>query len=196
MIPEVHNKMPLYKKKSFGIIIMILLIAVGSVAGCFHSISEMYSDVTDIFEDGVDDDDECIESYIEDRIDIAADICKIARKNLDPSDDSKLITELSDTAGALKTALDAENISDIKEKNDALSDSMSAVYSALRSTSDISSKDKLDYRDMYADFESLGDQIRNDPYNTAALEYNKKTSGALAALIKKITPAHDAVMFN
>lgn len=188
--------MPLYKKKSFGIIIMILLIAVGSVAGCLKSISEMYSDVTDIFQDGVDDDDECIESYIEDRADIATDMCRIARKNLDSSDDNKLITELSDTAGALKTALDAENISNIKEKNDTLSDAMSAVYSALRSTSDISSKDKLDYRDMYADFESLGDQIRNDPYNTAALEYNKKTSGALAALIKKITPAHDAVMFN
>ncbi len=188
--------MPLYKKKSFGIIIMILLIAVGSVAGCFKSISEMYSDVTDIFEDGVDDDDECIESYIEDRADIATDICKIARKNLDSSTDNKLITELSDTAGALKTALDAENINGIKEKNDALSDSMSAVYNALRSTSDISSKDKLEYRDLYADFESLGDAIRNDPYNTAALEYNKKTSGALAALIKKITPAHDAVMFN
>ena len=188
--------MPLYKKKSFGIIIMILLIAVGSVAGCFKSISEMYSDVIDIFEDGVDDDDECIESYIEDRADIAADMCRIAHKNLDSSTDNKLITELSETAGALKTALDAENISNITEKNDALSDSMSAVYSALRSASDISSKDKLEYRDLYADFESLGDQIRNDPYNTAALEYNKKTSGALAALIKKIIPAHDAVMFN
>ena len=123
-------------------------------------------------------------------------MCKIARKNLYSSEDDKLISELSDAAGALTTALDTEDIADIKEKNDALTDAMSSVYSAMRSAGDISSNDKLEYRDLYADFESFGDQIRNDPYNTAALEYNKKTSGPLASLIKNITPAHDAVIFS
>lgn len=188
--------MPLYKKRSFGIIIMILLMLIGSLAGCFKTVSGLYDDVIDIFEDGANDDDECIESYIEERADIAADMCRLARKNLYSSEDDKLISELSDAAGALSTALDAEDIADIKEKNDALTDAMSSVYSAMRSAGDISSNDKLEYRDLYADFESFGDQIRNDPYNTAALEYNKKTSGPLASLIKNITPAHDAVMFS
>lgn len=188
--------MPLYKKRSFGIIVMILLILIGSLAGCFKTVNGMYDDVIDIFEDGVDDDDECIESYIEERADIASDMCKLARKNLDTSEADKLITELSDAAGALNAALDAEDIADIKQKNDALTDAMSGVYSAMRSSSGISSQDKLQYRDLYADFESFGDQIRNDPYNTAALAYNKKTSGPLASLVKKITPAHDAVMFS
>ena len=53
--------MPLYKKRSFGIIIMILLMLIGSLAGCFKTVSGLYDDVIDIFEDGVNDDDECIE---------------------------------------------------------------------------------------------------------------------------------------
>lgn len=95
---------------------MILLMLIGSLAGCFKTVSGLYDDVIDIFEDGANDDDECIESYIEERADIAADMCRIARKNLYSSEDDKLISELSDAAGALSTALDAEDIADIKEK--------------------------------------------------------------------------------
>ena len=192
--------MPIYKKRSFGAAIMVLLIAAGSIIGCFTTLNGMYSDVLDVFEDGADQDDECVQEYLIQRADIGADICKLSRKYLDSSKNDTLITALSDAAGDLKIAADADDdelqLADLKTKNDALSAAMNDVYSALRSTSDIPSQDKLQYRDLYAEFESLGDMIRNDPYNTAALEYNNKTSGPLASLTKKITPAHDAVMFS
>jgi hypothetical protein len=183
--------MSIYKTKTGGILIMVLLIVLGSFIGCFLSLNSMYSNVKNIFENGEDNDGICVMNDLMKRADCAVNMCTVARRYLSGTDAS-LTDTLSDASGKLKNA---GNISAMKKADDELEYAMKAVYDALESDTSVTAQDEKLYAGLYAEFKSRGDTIQHDAYNTAASEYNEKTAGVMASVVKKITPAKEAVVF-
>lgn len=181
------------KTKPAGILLMVLLVAVCSLFGCFRSLNAMYADVERIFENGSEGDGICVKNDLLQRADCAVNMCTVARKNLTGTKQA-LTDDLSEAAGALKSS-EKGSIAAMKACNEDLQTAMDSVYSALEADAGISASDRKLYRQEYAEFESRADTIRHDPYNTAAAEYNQKTGSFPATVTKLLTSADDAEIF-
>lgn len=181
------------RTKPAGILLMVLLIAAGSLLGCLRSLNSMYGDVEQIFANGADGDGICVKNDLLKRADCAVNLCTVARKNLTGSQ-AALTDTLSEAAGALQ-ASEKGSIAAMKACNEDLQAAMDSVYSALEASTEISPSDQRLYRQEYAEFESRADTIRHDPYNTAAAEYNRKTGSFPATAVKFLTSADDAEIF-
>ncbi|MGN1349439.1 MAG: hypothetical protein ACI4VM_00395 [Anaerovoracaceae bacterium] len=180
------------RTKPAGILLMVLLIAAGSLLGCLRSLNSMYGDVEQIFANGADGDGICVKNDLLKRAECAVNMCTVARRSL-TGGEALLTDRLSEAAGALQ-ASENSGIPAMKECNDQLQAAMDQVYSALEATN-VSDADEKQYTRLYAEFQSRADTIRHDPYNTAAAEYNRKTGGFPASVTKALTPAGDAQIF-
>lgn len=170
---------------------MLAIIVVSSFAGGYMTLDSMYDEVAVIFENGADGDGICVKNDLMERANCATNMCTVARRYLDSSYDED-IEELSDAASELKAA---DSIELMQTANDTLTDAMNTVYNALEADESVSAHDPALYIKLYSEFESRGDTIRHDDYNTAAARYNSETSGLFARFIKAVTPVRDAVLF-
>lgn len=189
---------PVYKKKPFGIFVMIILIVAGSFAGCFLSLNSMYSDVAEIYYNGEDGDGICVRNDLIKRAECGINMTTLADRYPDSvsPDAVKKLSSAASELKALASSNDSRALAEINEADDELAYSIENVYNMMEYNDEISEQDKRLSNELFAEFESRGNTIRNDPYNTKALKYNKKTSGAMAEFVKKFTPAKDAVILN
>ena len=183
--------MKLLENKIICVLIMLVLITGGFWLGGYKGLSGLYSDVESVFFTGEDGDGICIENDLTERVNAAENMVTIARKYNSGSDEVKA---LSDAAAQMSSLSQNKNIAARMDENKKLATAMSALYREMADYS-LSERDERYRQSLYADFNSRGDTISHDPYNSHAQEYNEVLSAFPANIMAAVTPVEEAVIF-
>ena len=189
--------MKLLENKAICLLLMVVLIAAGTWIGGYKGLNGLYSDVESVFFTGEDGDGICIANDLTERAIAAANLVTIASNYSGVKDAAAAVTEASaELSAELKASSQfGGGIALLAENNRKLDTAMTALYNALGEQQLTANHEK--YRQsLYADFNSRGDTISHDPYNTYAQGYNETLQGFPASLFAAFTPAPaEAVIF-
>ena len=188
--------MKLLENKAICLLLMVVLIVSGTWISGYRGLSRLYSRAEDVFFTGEDGDGICIANDLSERAIAAANLVTIASNYSGVKDAAAAVTEASAELSAELSATARDGrIARLSEKNRKLDSAMTALYHALGEEQLTEQHEK--YRQsLYADFNSRGDTISHDPYNTYAQGYNETLQGFPASLFASFTPAPaEAVIF-
>lgn len=179
--------MKVLQNKATAVLVMVVMIAAGTLIGSHNSLSKVATKAQNIFYTGVNNDGLSIESDLNTRSELARNLATVASAYL-PSD-SIALASISTARDNLKSA------STIKEKaaaNKALDEAVFTLYSLLEKDG-ITNKEELvsnfskNPTRIYTDFRSFGDTIKHDKYNEYALEFNEILTTFPSNLLSKVT---------
>lgn len=169
------------KQKKTAVCVMIVLIAAGIWVGAYRSLSGLVQNTQTAFFEGENGDGYGIQGDLEDRSALAYNMALVAGRYLE--EDDPLLAGVE----AARTALSqAQTPSQKYSANEALSDSVTALYERLK-TVELSEKDAKYPQNLYADFTAKQDIINRNSYNRLAGECNAALSAFPANLLRQIT---------
>jgi hypothetical protein len=179
------------RKESKGAaLVMAVMIALAVWIGGYRSFSRMYAQVEMVFVAGSEGDGLGIANDLNERTKLAYNLVTVARKYLDVND-AAIIEVLS----ARDALMQAKSIADKYTANVRLSDAATTLYHALGNMQ----MDEIDARyrvSIFNDLASRNDTISHDPYNQRALAYNRALTAFPANLLRVITFARSAPLFE
>jgi len=184
--------MKLLENKAICLVLMVCLIAAGTWIGGYKSLNGLHRQAEDVFFTGERGDGICIANDLSERAAAAANLVTIAGNYAGLSEEAQAVSAAS---AELTSALGRNRIDALADANRKLDTAMTALYSGLGEHQLTQQHEK--YRQsLYADFNSRGDTISHDPYNTYAQAYNDALEAFPAGLLASITPApSSAVIF-
>ena len=188
--------MKLFQNKIIAMVIMVVMIASGTLIGSHNSLSKLANKVEDIFYSGVNGDGLSIQSDLDKRSDLARNLITVSSPYL--PQDSEELKAVSSARDQLKNAI---SIHDKYDANKALDEAVFNLYSSLEKEG-ITAKDELinNYSKnptrIYTDFRSFGDTITHDKYNEYAKEFNSILNGFPANILSKITLVKPLELFK
>ena len=182
--------MNIWKRNSFAIAAMVLMIAVGTLAGSHNTLMGMRNKASTIFIAGVRGDGIGIQGDLREREGKAYDMVMIARKYL--PEDNALIQNVLKARDALNAA------STVKGKaaaNRALETAVKDLFDVLSGMT-LSESDARYPQSLYTNFRSRGDTIGHDPYNAAAAGFNDVLAGFPAGVLGGISGVQPLELFE
>ena len=182
--------MSIWRNSRFAAVVMLLMIAAGTLVGSHNSLADLREKAAAVFTLGARGDGIGIQSDLNERAGIAYNLVVLARKYL--PEDNALIQNAVSTATALASA------GGIREKsaaNRALETTVKDLADVLSSLT-LSAQDARYPQRMYTDFRSRGDAISHDPYNQAAVSFNRILSGFPAKLLGGLTGIRPLELFE
>ena len=183
--------MKLFENKAICLLLMVVLIAAGTWLGGYKGLSGLYGDVEDVFFVGEDRDGICIANDLSERVAAAQNLVTIANNYPGVSAEAQSVSAAS---AGLSSVISARDITGMQRMNQELDTAMTSLYHAL-GTESLGEQHEKYRQKLYADFNSRGDTISHDPYNSYAQSYNDTLAGFPASLFAAITPVKDAVIF-
>lgn len=178
------------QKNCIACIVMIVMIAAGTLIGSHTSLMGMRREAEAIFTVGARGDGIGIQSDLRERDGVAYNMVVVARRYL--PDDHALIQNVQSARSDLDAAA---SVRDKSRANRALDTAVKDLYDVLN-TIDLSEQDARYPQRLYTDFRSRGDTISHDPYNRAAAAFNDTLSGFPAGLLGGLTGVRPLELFE
>ena len=155
------------RKKGTAIVLMVLMIAGGILLGGYRSLHTMEAQLNTVLAQGVDNDGFSILNDMESMKDASYNLLKVAQRYLPEN-----AAELQALSAAREALGSATQLTELPKACDDLCDSVNAISLKLH-TLDVTEDDDKYIRKFSAEILSRMDTIRNDDYNTLALNFNK-----------------------
>lgn len=184
--------MSLLKKRPIAILIMIAAILLGTLIGCWRSLTAEKQKVEDCFYSGSLGDGYSIQSDLEYINATAGNLKTVALRYL--AADSPAITELNSARSAL---IEAETVKEKYIASISLYEAVTNLHGALDPGElDMNSTDERFRSSLYDDISSAMQRISHNEYNDAARAFNSALGGFPAALISGLIGLQPAQLFG
>jgi hypothetical protein len=177
-------------KNKGAALVMTVLIVLSVWVGAYRSFSRMYDQVQTVFTAGAEGDGLGIANDLNERVKLAYNLVTIARKYLSAND-----AAIADVLKARDALVNAKDISDKYRANVKLTEATTTLYFAL-GQKQLSETDARYRVNLFNDLSSRNDTISHDPYNQKALAYNQALSAFPASILRLITFARTAPLFE
>lgn len=162
---EDTKKLGLKYNRKIAVAVLIIIAIFSIWFSGSRGLENARNDIIDIYNNGVDNDGVGIKKDLSVRISAADKLATLAEKyTIDVSSLKNIIDEIEN----------AGNLSEVAEYNSELDVAVYEVYNAINN-SDAGEADMKSARSLYNEISSRGNMIKNDGYNTAALEFNQNT---------------------
>jgi len=178
------------KGRSGAATVMAVAILLSIWFGGYRSLHRLYAEVEMVFTAGAEGDGLGIANDLNERVNLAYDLVTVAKRNLNATDET-IVAVLS----ARDALIGAKTIPDKYKANVKLSEATAALYELL-GTKPLSEADARYRKNIYNNLTSRNDTISHDPYNAEALSYNQALNAFPANILKLITFAHKAPLFE
>lgn len=165
--------MKIRKNYNASMAIMLVVIALSLVGGCYRSLGREARKVEKVFYKG--EDDHSGQADYAARTGLCSNLLVVADRYL-PTDDPAY-TAMQTTIGIAKEAGD---MWEVVNANSVMTKAFESLYLTLEEY-DLSDSDKEYREELREDFTSYGYILRHDPYNTEAVDYNQEVLGAFPA---------------
>lgn len=169
------------KDRKIAVFLMIIMIVLGTTFGSHRSLMKLYKSAESVFYNGENGDGFSIQHDLDDRFEESLKLVKIAEKY--PSLDNKYIDDVKAARDKLKNA---ETIRDKSKANSELDAAVFALYNEL-GKQNLSSQDEKYRISSYGTFNSYGDTISHNSYNSIARKFNDTLNKFPANLLGKLT---------
>jgi hypothetical protein len=196
---KIKGKLTGYKKglgrmaktgRSLAVTVMVACVLFSVWLGARLSFGRLYAQVEMVFTAGAEGDGLGISNDLKERITLSYDFVTVARRYL-PADDATIGLVLS----ARDVLIAAKSIPDKYRANVRLTDALASLYQKM-GTLVLGDTDAKYRANIYNNLMSRNDTIRHDPYNRKALAYNQELTAFPANILRVLTFAKAAPLFE
>lgn len=171
-------------------LVMAVMIAAGCFIGGFNSGRRLVSDLDSIFYSGAKGNGVGVASDISHRAECGRNLVTVAERYMEPDDQAlDFLREMCAYSEA------AETLTQKKDGDDSVEIAFVQIYELLERES-LSAKDEAYRKSIYADFVSYGDTMSHDPYNDAAVRYNREITAFPGSVFFKLMGLEKAPIFR
>ena len=164
-----------------AVVISLVLVLGGSFAKAKVTFSSLQNRLDTQFVEGTDHDGYSIASDIEAKINIVKNTITVADRVQGLDED--VIMEAKE---AVETLENSSKINDVAERESRMDTALNHLLDKMEAAG-ISEKDRNYIHGFKADYKAADHRIKLDPYHEMVIETEKKTSGALAGILKTLT---------
>lgn len=171
-------------------LVMAAMIIAGCLLGGFNSGRRLKNDLEDIFYQGEYKNGVGVASDISHRVDCGRSLATVAARYMEPDDKAvAFLREMCADAEAATT------LTEKKAADDSVETAFVQLYELLEKEA-LSAKDEAYRKSIYADFTSYGDTMSHDPYNDAAVRYNREINAFPGSVFFKLMGLEKAPYFR
>lgn len=171
-------------------LVMALMIIAGCLLGGFNSGRRLTKTLDEAFYGGARGNGVGVASDISHRADCGRNLATVAGRYMEPDD--KAVAFLREMCAYADSA---ETLTEKKDADDSVEMAFVQLYELLEEET-LSDKDEAYRKSIYADFVSYGDTMSHDPYNDAAVRYNREISTFPGSLVFKLMGLERAPVFR
>lgn len=171
-------------------LVMALMIIAGCLLGGFNSGRRLTKALDEAFYGGAKGNGVGVASDLSHRIDCGRNMATIAARYLEPNDE--LLINIQSVCAEADGAV---RLGEKKTADKNVEAAFIQLYELL-GNENLSDKDEAYRKSIYADFVSYGDTMSHDPYNDAAVRYNREISTFPGSLVFKLMGLERAPIFR